>query len=127
MSMGMMMGVWGIVWITLEVQQATQFGSSPLPDWESIHKDISIVVELPAFLEPKFLASYRVMWWAIPGAAYLAAAFFCTSRDAISEYHTFWMWLRTKIVGRTLPEKAELTSMPPFSEYVGVFTLSHLF
>ena len=113
------MGVWGIVWITLEVQQATRFGSFPLPDWQSIHKDISIVIELPTVLDPKLFATYRLMWWAIPGAAYLAAAFFCTSRDAIYEYHTFWMWLRTKIVGRTLPGKAELTAMPPFSEYVG--------
>ena len=127
MVMSMLLGLWGTVWIVLLLVATTQFGYSPIPNWQTIHKNISTILEIPTVLmTPNLVTSYELMWWAIPSASYLFAAAFCTSRCVMSEYYNFWVWLTTRGAGRTvLEKKASRSSLVPPSEYVDILPHWH--
>jgi len=123
MVMSMLLGIWNIVWTVLLLATTTQFGYSPLPDWQSIHENMSTILQFPmSLMYPSLVSSYEFVWWAIPSAAFLLAAFFCTSRDVMSEYYKFWIWVKTKVVGPTFPggKKGSTSSLVQPSECVDV-------
>jgi Pheromone A receptor len=106
MVMSMVIGIWGVVWLSLQLSNAIKFGTRPLPSWRALHKGDSTVVELPlVVVKPAELMIYLMFWWAIPGAAYIFFVLFGTSRDVFSEYIKLWIWFRTTVLRRPLPEK----------------------
>ena len=106
MIMSMVIGVWGVVWISMQLSNVVEFGIFPLPSWRALRKQGSIVVQLPlVVLSPAELASYRIFWWGVPGAAYIFFVLFGTSRDVFSEYIKLWTWFSTTVLRRPLPAK----------------------
>jgi Pheromone A receptor len=106
MTLSMVIGIWALVWISLQLKNVIQSGITPLPDWRALHQEDSIVVKVPlAVLSPSVLASYRLFWWSIPGAAYIFFVLFAINGDVFSEYIKFWIWFKTTVLRRPLPEK----------------------
>ena len=107
MAIGMTLGIWGIVWISLAIKDSTIWGSLPLYTWKVIHSTDSFVLELPTIvLGPVLVYDYRYQSWGVPGAAYIFFLLFATSPEVWSEYQGSWMWFRTKVLRRPLPEKS---------------------
>jgi pheromone a factor receptor len=106
MVMSMVTGIWAVVWISLQLNQAIMFGIFPLPNWHALHKGDSTVVEVILVgLKPSVLASYRLFWWGVPGGAYIFFLLFGTSREVFSEYIKLWIWIRTTVIRRPIQEK----------------------
>jgi pheromone a factor receptor len=106
MVMSMVIGIWGVVWISFELSCDTIFATLPLPSWNVVHQGDSTVLRLPLVdISPKELAQYLLFWWAITGEAYIFFVFFGTSRDVFSEYTRLWTWFSTTVLRRPLPAK----------------------
>jgi hypothetical protein len=106
MIMSMVIGIWGVVWLSLQLNDMVKFGFFPLPNWHALHKGDSTVHEVPlVVLKPSALESDRLFWWGIPGAAYIYFAVFGTSKDVFSEYTRFWTWFSITVLRRPLPAK----------------------
>jgi hypothetical protein len=106
MAVSMVIGLWGVVWISLQLRNMIDVHMFPLPSWHTLHKGDSTVVEIPlVVLKPADLASDRLFWWGIPGAAYIFFVFYGTSSDVFSEYTRFWRWFSTTVLRRPLPVK----------------------
>jgi Pheromone A receptor len=104
--MSMVIGIWGVAWGSFLLSNIIEYGLIPLPNWRTIHSYDSVVLELPlVVLSPSDLASYRLIWWGIPGAAYIFFLVFGTSRDIFLEYKRLWIWFGATVLGRRLPEK----------------------
>jgi hypothetical protein len=103
MAMSMVLGLWGLAWISFELQLNVENGSIPLPllSWKAIHADDSSVLEVPTvLLTPQALLNLRALWYAVPGAGYLYFLLFGASQDVFAEYYLFWTWFRTRVLGQ---------------------------
>jgi hypothetical protein len=101
MAMSMVLGVWGIIWISLDIKYIASYGSFPLPSWDEIHADISEIVEVPTILlGPYNVYESRLLWWGVPGAALLFFFLFGTSYEVLAEYLKFGKWVRSKVFKR---------------------------
>jgi pheromone a factor receptor len=113
MAMSMVIGIWGVVWCSLQLGVVIEGGICPLPSWHELHKGDSIVIQLPIVdLGPGELAGYRLLWWGIIGAAYLFFVLFGTSKEVFSEYTRLWTWFSTTVLRRLLPAKERSMPMP---------------
>ena len=115
MVMSMVIGVWGVVWGSFQLANIIETGVAPLPNWSTIHQDDSTVVELPlVLLGSANLLGFWLFWWTVPGAAYIFFLVFGTSRDIFLEYRRLWIWFRTTVLGRPLPETEwPMPTLPP--------------
>ena len=103
MALSMTIGTWGVVWDTFLLINVIESGFQPLGSWRAIHDGDSTVVGLPLVaIGSANLASY---WWCVLGAAYMFFLLFGTSRDTFLEYKRLWIWFKTTVLGRPLPEK----------------------
>jgi hypothetical protein len=115
MIMSLMFGVWGVVWISIEIQANVAGGISPLPSWNVMHQDNSISFEIPtASMSQSSLHYTLLLWWGIPGGAYLYFVLFGTSRDVLAEYQKLWSRVRTKVL-RLPSVESEMSSLTAFT------------
>jgi hypothetical protein len=113
MAMSMVLGIWGLAWISFEVQLNVENGSIPLPlpSWDAIHADDSVPLELPTvLLKPVVISNIMAIWYAIPGAGYFYFLFFGASQEVFAEYLLFWSWFRTRVLGMPVPVKSTVGS-----------------
>jgi hypothetical protein len=121
MAMSMILGIWGVVWIAIEIQVIASSGSAPVPSWKAIHDGESDVLELPSILlGPEVIYQSYVIWWGVPGAALLFFLLFGTSYDVLYEYVRFWAWFRTTVLRQPLQERG-FTMSTIRSQYVFLF------
>jgi hypothetical protein len=103
MAMSMTLGIWGVVWISLNIQVVVSQGSYPRKAIHARHFDI---IELPTtLLGPEFVHQSYLLWWGVPAAALLFFLLFGTSYDVLYEYMQFWAWLRTTVLRQPLRDK----------------------
>jgi hypothetical protein len=126
MAMSIILGIWGVVWISIEIQVIATDGSYPIPSWKDIHKGDSDIIELPTIIMgPTLVHQLYLLWWGIPGAAFLFFLLFGTSYDVLYEYVKFWAWFRMTVLRQPLREKAVAMSTIR-SQYVFLFSSSPL-
>jgi hypothetical protein len=125
MAMSMAVGIWELFWIAFYIHLNASSGSIPLPlpSWNAIHANDSSVLEIPTVLmSPSFISDNVAMWYALPGAGYLYFLLFGMSREVFSEYYKFWIWFRTRVLGRPVPVRSIKISSMPF-QYARFFEL----
>jgi hypothetical protein len=131
MAMSMLVGIWGIVWISIDIQQvrrSVEYEFPPLPSWKVIHEDDYEVVELPTIvLGQADISADRLIWWAVPGAAFLFFILFGTSYDVLSEYLRPWTWFRTVVLRRPPQQNVVTTSTMIHSRYAYIFLILFLY
>lgn len=126
MAMSMALGIWGVVWISISVWANIAGGSDPLPSWKAIHSDDSAIVEVPILdLTPGSIAINIALWWDVPSAAYLYFLLFGSSREVLSDYQSFWIWFKTRVLRQRVPVNSS-TSMNP-AGYVLLLTICQYF
>jgi hypothetical protein len=107
MAMCIILGLWGTVWFSLEIQVTSMQGSYPIPSWKVIHEGDSEIIKLPTILlGPETIHDAYILWWGVPGGALLIFLLFGTSYEVLSEYVKFWTWFRTRVLKQLLREKA---------------------
>jgi hypothetical protein len=116
MIMSMVLGIWGVVWISVEIHETVAEGIHPLPNWNVMHQHSRIPFQLPTVLmSQSTLKSTLLLWWGIPGAAYLYFVLFGTSLDVLAEYPKLWLWVRTKVLGLPPPVRSDISSSTTFT------------
>jgi hypothetical protein len=116
MIMSVILGTWGVVWISIEIQANVAGGISPLPSWNVMHQDSNISFEIPtASMSQSSLHNLLLLWWGIPGGAYLYFVVFGTSRDVFAEYPRLWSWVRMKVLRLPPPARSEMSSLTTFT------------
>jgi hypothetical protein len=106
MAMSMVIEIYGVVWLSMSVNDSIRFGFFPPLSWHEMHKDDSTVLKHPLVdLSPAQLAKNRLAWWGIPGGAYIFFVLFGTNKETFSEYTRLWAWFSTIVLRRPLPAK----------------------
>jgi len=106
MAMSMVIGIWGVVCVSLLLSYVFELGAVPLPSWHELHKGDSTVIKLTLVdLSPAGLTTIRSFRWGIPGAAFIFFVLFGASNDVFSEYTRPWTWFGTTVLRRRLPAK----------------------
>jgi hypothetical protein len=118
MVMSMILGLYGVIWISIEIHFIDLGGSYPVPSWKEIHDEDSQVTELPMIsLGPEAIRHTYIIWWGIPGGALLFFLLFGMNYEVYDEYVKFWAWFRTRVLKRPIREKA-ITMPTIHPEYV---------
>ena len=112
MNMSMVIGTWGVVWVSLQLNHAIRSGIFPLPSWHALHQGDSTVMKIP--FSPEKFEAVRLFWWRTPGGAYFFFVLFGTNREVFSEYTRLWTWFSTTVLRRSLPAKERPMSTPRF-------------
>jgi hypothetical protein len=121
MVVSLTVGVWGVFWICLEIAWTSQDRTFPVGTWDAIHEYDSLVLEAPTIVLGSVVErQILVIWWSIPGAAYVFFILLGTNYDILSEYPKLWNWFRTTVLRQTLSDKM-VTMSTVRSRYVRLF------
>nr|AYF56467.1 pheromone receptor [Coriolopsis trogii] len=99
MAMSLALMIWNLVVFVLTLTFNYRPGLRPWTNWDDVHSNWLNINRFPVFfIPPDTLRWTYFLWWTIPITAYMFFAFFAFGRDALSEYGSYVMWFKQKVL-----------------------------
>jgi hypothetical protein len=116
-AFSMLLGIPGTIWV-VGIYQELALGTSPLPNWATIHKHYDTVSFIRASkLSSQHRNSLVIRWWSVLAEAYIFILLFVTSRDVLLEYRRLWVCFKTTVLRHPLPQSKNMAKPDLSPEY----------